>query len=346
MRREFFGILLLPAISLIALSSCGPKQAKITESPAVKVDVMVAAPQQLGSLRSYSGSIESGEGTEVSFNVPGTIKSIAVKPGDNVRAGQLIATLDDRTYVNSYNIALATLNEAKDAYARLQKLHEANGLSDLKWNEMQTKLQQAQNAADIAKRAVDDCRIYAPISGRVIERSADAGQTVLTAFPVMKIAGLNEVKISISVPEAEISAMTPGRTARVVVEALNGLTVNASLAEQGVVANPLSRAYDVKFRVANPDGRLLPGMLCTLSLNPLNSDASAASIILPPQAVLLSADNQHFVWTVKEGKAQRKFVTQGGMTAEGIIIIDGIVPGDSIITAGMQKVSNGTAIKI
>lgn len=339
-------MLILPAVGLLSLSSCGPKQEKITESPAVKVDVMVADPHQLGSVRSYSGSIESGEGTEVSFNVPGTIKSIAVKPGDKVKAGQLIATLDDRSYVNSYNIALATLNEAKDAYARLQKLHEANALPDIKWNEMQAKLQQAQNAADIAKRAVDDCRIYAPISGRVIERTADVGQTVLTAIPVMKIAGLNEVKISISVPEAEISAMTPGRTAKVVVEALNGLSINARLAEQGVVANPLSRAYSVKFRVANPDGRLLPGMLCTLSLNPLEGDTTHTSITLPPQAVLLSADNQHFVWTVKEGKAQRTFVDQGGMTAEGIIITSGIAPGDSIIIAGMQKVSNGTAIKL
>ena len=337
----------LGAIVLPGLNSCGLKKEKITAAPAVKVEVMAVKGTDAATSRTYSGTIESGDGSEVSFSVPGTIKHIYVTPGQKVTKGQLLADLDDASLVNSANIAEATLAEARDAYERLKKLHDANALPDIKWTEMKSKLTQAENAAQMARRAVNDARIYAPVSGTIAEKTADVGQTVVPAVPVMSIVGLGDVKVSISVPENEISGMKPGREASVAIDALGGETRTARLTEQGVVANPLSRAYDVKFRINNADGKLLPGMLCSVTLTPeaeADGHAPKQSIILPPQAVLLSADNRNFVWLANGGKAQMRYVEQGGITADGIIVSSGINPGDSVIIAGMQKVSNGTDI--
>ncbi len=334
----------LGAVVLPGLNSCGLKKEKITAAPPVKVEVMAVSTSDVADAHTYSGTVECGDGSEVSFSVPGTIKNIYVTPGQKVSKGQLLADLEDGSLVNSANIAEATLAEAKDAYARLKKLHDANALPDIKWTEMQSKLTQAENAAAMARRAVKDARIYAPVSGIIAEKTADVGQTVVPAVPVMKIVALGDVKVSISVPENEIAAMKPGREATVAIDALDGETRQAVLTEQGVVANPLSRAYDVKFRISNADGKLLPGMLCSVKLAPQADVEEQTSIVLPPQAVLLSADNRNFVWLANGGKAQMRYIEQGGITADGIIVSSGVNPGDSVITAGMQKISNGTSI--
>ena len=348
MKKTHVLYLALGPLMIGGLNSCGLKKEKITPAPPVKVEVMAVSNSNLGDTRTYSGTIESGDGSEVSFSVAGTIKNIYVAPGQKVSKGQLLADLNSESLVNAANIAQATLEEARDAYARLQKLHEANALPDIKWAEMQSKLKQAENAAEMANRAVSDARIYAPVSGIISEKLADVGQTVVPAVPVLRIVGLGDVKVSISVPENEISAMIPGSKAEVTIDALVGEERDGILTEKGVVANPLSRAYDVKFRINNSDGKLLPGMLCSVKIVPTEDSAEEGngSIVLPPQAVLLSADNRNFVWLANGGKAQMRYIEQGGITADGIIVSSGINPGDSVITAGMQKVSNGTEIVV
>lgn len=331
-------------LTLSALPSCGLKKEKITPAPPVRVSVVAVADASLSDGRTYSGVIESGDGSELSFSVPGTVNAIYVTPGQKVQKGQLLAELDHESLDNAAAVADATLEEAQDAYRRLKKLHDAQALPDIKWVEMQSKLKQAENTAAMAHRAVADARIYAPQSGTVAEKLADVGQTVIPALPVLRLVGLSDVKASISVPESEISAMTPGRPATVTVEAVGSEVRHAKITEQGVTANPLTRAYDVKLTLANPDGKLLPGMLCTVSL--ANAADSVAAIVLPTQAVLLSADNRHFVWLAKSGKATRRFVEQKGVTPSGIVISSGIAPGDSVITAGIQKVSENTVITI
>lgn len=348
MKKTHVLYLALGSLMVGGLNSCGLKKEKITPAPPVKVEVLAVSHSNIDDTRTYSGTIESGDGSEVSFSVAGTIKNIYVAPGQKVSKGQLLAELNSESLVNAANIAQATLEEARDAYARLQKLHEANALPDIKWTEMQTKLKQAENAADIANRAVSDARIYAPVSGIISEKLADVGQTVVPAVPVLKIIGLGDVKVSISVPENEISAMISGSKAEVTIDALGGEARDGILTEKGVVANPLSRAYDVKFRINNADGKLLPGMLCSVKIVPAESsvEEGKGSIVLPPQAVLLSADNRNFVWLANGGKAQMRYIEQAGITADGIIVSSGINPGDSVITAGMQKVSNGTEIVV
>ena len=66
--------------------------------------------------------------------------------------------------------------------------------------------------------------------------------------------------------------------------------------------------------------------------------------MVPSQAVLLSADNRQFVWVVENGKAARKYVTADEFRTDGVAIESGLAPGDTLIIAGMQKVSTGTPV--
>ncbi|MDE7336086.1 MAG: efflux RND transporter periplasmic adaptor subunit [Muribaculaceae bacterium] len=331
-------------MALTASTSCGFKKEKETVAPPVKVTVLPVSDVNIASGRNFSGTVVPGDGAEVSFPVPGTVKAVYVTDGQKVHKGQLLAELNDGTLQNNYNIAQAALAEAQDAYNRFEKLHNAKALADMKWVEVQNALKTAQNSAEVARRALGDAKIYAPVSGIVSDKTIEGGQNVLPAIPAMKIVALNNVKVAISVPENEISALPDGLKADITVEALDNSRINGTLTEKNVVADPLTRTYTAKFTVDNSNGRLLPGMLCTVALPVDTTTAATAAIVLPPQSVLLSADNRNFVWLASGSKAEQRFVTVGDITAEGIVISQGLAAGDSVIIAGMPKVSNGTPV--
>ncbi len=331
-------------MALAVTTSCGFKKEKETVAPPVKVTVLPVSDVNIASGRSFSGTVVAGDGAEVSFPVPGTVKAIYVSNGQKVQKGQLLAELNDGTLQNNYNIAQAALAEAQDAYNRFEKLHNANALADMKWVEVQNALKTAQNTAEVARRALNDAKIYAPVSGIVSDKTIDNGQNVLPAIPAMKIVALNNVKVAISVPESEISALPDGMKADISIEALDNRHIDGTLTEKNVVADPLTRTYTAKFSVNNADGKLLPGMLCTVNLAVDTTAASASAIVMPAQSVLLSADNRNFVWLASNSKAEQRFVEVGDITAEGIVISKGLEPGDSVIIAGMPKVSNGTPV--
>lgn len=345
MKNHVIPTFIAAVIAITGLNSCGLKKEKIVEAPPVKVTVLPVTANSIGSERTYTGTVTTGDGAEVSFTIPGTVKKIYVTEGQTVNKGQLLAELKDDNLINAYNIAKATLDEAQDAYNRFKQLHDANALADIRWVEVENTLKQAQNAEQVAARAVTDAKAYAPVSGIVAKKSIDVGQTVVPAVPVISIVALGDVRVSIPVPETEIAAMADGQKAKVTVQALDNLELEGTLTEKGVVANPLTRAYDVKFSVDNKSGRLLPGMICSVKLEGGTSATSAPAIVLPSQAVLLSADNRNFVWVADNGKASQRFITASDITAEGIVVSKGLAAGDSVIVAGMQKVSEGTEIE-
>ena len=341
-----YGLCAFAATTVMLTPSCGKKEKATVQGP-VRVDVQVigGAGVRAATDQSFSGTIVSADESPVSFKVPGTIEQILVEEGQQVQKGQVLARVGSADLVNASNIAQAELEEARDAYARMKKLHDANALPEIKWVEVQSKLKQAENAAELARRDVADATLRAPISGYVASRLADAGQNVLPSEPVLKLVNVGRLQAVISVPEEEIAAFRPGAVAEVSFSALGGLSVEGKLGQKAVVADPLTRSYSVKFDIPNPDSRILPGMIASVSVGGLaNPDATQTVCVLPAQSVLLSSDNTLFVWTVKDGKAQRKAVTADELAAGGVVVRSGLAAGDTVIVSGMQKVSTGTDV--
>lgn len=323
---------------------------KPTEENPVRVNVeVIGNNESFANRQIYSGTVGASEESTVSFSVPGTITKVYVEEGQKVSKGQLVAQVKSESLVNSRNIAQAELEEARDAYQRLKKLHDADALPDIKWVEIQSKLKQAENAAALAVRAVGDASIHSPISGYVSQKFANDGQTVIPAEPVVKIVNLNTLQVAIPVPENEIAMFGSGTTAVIKFDVDGELEVNGKIGSKSVVADPLTRSYTVKFDISDGDGKILPGMIGSVNVSGLKNDTSAvktSEVELPSQAVLLNSDNNQFVWIVKNGKAMRKEVIADELSATGVIVKSGLATGDSVIVAGMQKVSTGTKVAI
>lgn len=334
------GLLLLAAL---IITGCKNDKEQ-TQTQPLQVKTMDVAQQAAADGRTFPGTLEETVGTVLSFNVSGTLKSINVSTGTRVTKGQLIAVVDDATLKNSHDIALATLNQAKDAYARMKQLHDSGSLPEMQWVEVQSKLEQAQSAERISRKSLADSRLYAPFSGVIAEKNAETGQNMLPGVPVVKLVKTQQVKVKVSVPENEISHIRVGGTAAVRVSALGGKAFTGRIVEKGVAANPLTRSYDVKALLSNPKGELMPGMICDVSLS--SSAAVQTVIMLPANIIQIDKDNREFVWTAVGGKAHKAYVSTGDVTDRGVIITSGLSTGDKVITEGQQKVSEGMQVTV
>lgn len=333
--------LLINAIAWgLLLTSCTTKEKKEEIDP-VRVCTSVLSPTAVNAGNTYSGVIEEASGTVLSFKVPGTITTLNVSEGQRVSKGQLIATLDAASLQSNYEIAEAALATAQDTYNRMKQLHDADAIPEMKWVEVQNVLASAKSTCAIAKNALQDCKLYAPYSGVVSKVYADLGSTAAPALPIVKLVEISTIKASISVSESQIGDFENGCTANITVNVAGNIVVDGVLADKGVSADALSRTYTVKFTAANPDGKLLPGMLCDVSITNNNCEEA---LVIPIGALLLDHNNQSFVWIVKDGKAWKRNVMLGSYVPGGIVVESGLAAGEEIITSGQQKVSEGMSV--
>lgn len=337
MKKYLFLTVILAAL---LSASCGSENGK-QKPRVVRVGVHIVGGAQGGALHEYVGSVEEASSVDLCFEQGGKVTRVYVRDGQRVAAGQLLAETDSRSASNTYQAALASLEQARDAYNRAKMVYDQGSLPEVRWVEVQTKLNQAQSLCDIAKKNLEDCQLRAPCSGTVCDRNIEAGSSATPMVPVMRILNLTGLYVKLSIPETDINNVHPGDTATVSVGALDGRKIKAVVSERNINADPLSHSYIVRLKLKGDTKDLLPGMVCRVDMG---RPAGVTGLEIPNRAVQLTNDGQRFVWLVQDGKAVMRHVSIGDLTTSGVIITDGLSQGDSVITDGTLKVSNGTAV--
>ena len=329
----------------IGIVSCKKGKTEPTVAPPVRVTVMQTGSGGVNAIREYSGTVSSENTTTVSFPIAGTIMSLNAKEGDKVNKGQILGRLKSGEYENAYNIAQAQLAEAQDGYNRLKKLHDANALPEVKWVEMEQKLKQAENMAEMAKRTLDDAILTSPVSGSVTRKFVEAGQNVMPVEPVYEIMSTRDLTIDISVGENEIGGFEKGEEAEITFDGAGLGKMEGKVTQKSIVADPLTRSYTVKVSIPSTGGKILPGMLGNVRFKGKEiADSAGSNVILPSGSVLLNHDNRWFVWVVEDSTAQRRFVDVDELVSNGILVKSGLKAGELVIIEGMQKVGSGSRV--
>ena len=224
----------------------------------------------------------------------------------------------------------------------MEELHGKGSLPEMKWVEAQTALDRARAAEPVARKQLADCRLYAPFAGVISRKVAERGQNVAAGTTVAKLVSVGTLKVKIAVPENEVVQIAVGQKATVTVNALGGASIRGTVGEKGIVADPLSRSYDVKISVPNEGRRLMPGMVAEVAIDGTRHQEAC---IIPAHVVQIDEKNNEFVWLAVGGKATKRVITCGEFTASGVVVTSGLAAGDRIITKGQQKVSEGTKVK-
>ena len=334
---------LILCLASCLLGACGNKQEKgVEETIGVKVER--AVPSSNYAQLPYVGVVEEESSTTVSFTGMAMLKTLNVSEGQCVRRGQLLAVIDETQARNTLMTTKAALDQAQDAQARMKMLHETQSLPDIKWVEVESKLQQAQSAYDMAKKNLEDCRIFAPVSGVVGSKIMNVGETVLPSEPVLTILSIDRVKVRVAIPEAEIGSISANTSSVIRVEAINSSFLGGRI-EKGVQADALTHTYDIRINVANSGRKLLPGMVANVQFSGVSSHAMGVLPTLPVTAIQKKADGSLFVWTVdKNNAAHRTPVTIGETQGNRVSVTSGVGENERVVTEGYQKLSEGTKV--
>ncbi len=333
--------LILGLLGAMTLCSCSEKKASGVKAP-TRVETAVVSTSTNKNGPTYVGIVEEREATAVSFTSMGVVKRVTVSEGQAVTRGQLIAEMDDTQARNLLSGAEAQMAQANDALARYQMLHDNGSLPEVQWVEIQSKVAQAKSQLEVAKKNLSDCRLTAPVSGIVGTKAVRAGETALPSQAVVTILDISSVKVKVSVPETEISAIQAHTPSTIKVDA-TGTTLTGGLIEKGVQADPLTHTYDVRISVANTERKLLPGMVADVLFAAEESQPTGHRV--PVAAVQRNTDGRLFVWTIgQDSTAHRTIVTAGETVGNDIVISDGIRDGQRIVTEGYQKLSEGTKV--
>jgi RND family efflux transporter MFP subunit len=331
------------AMVICLFAACSNEKGTEKQEKIIPVKVMEIAVSQATDSRNYVGTVEESTAISLAFSSMGTVEQVYVAEGQRVRQGQLLAALNTTTAENSYQMMLSQQQQAQDAYDRLVKVHENGSLPDIKFVEVESGLQQAKSMTAVAKKNLDDCRLYAPRDGVIASRNVETGSSAMPGVAVFKLVSVDKVHVKIAVPENEIGKIVEGQQAKVEVPALDNTVFTGKIGMKGVLANAISHTYEAKIEVHNPQAQLMPGMVCKVFLA---NDAETAEIVVPNLTIRIASDGRRYVWLADGQVAHRRFVQTGGLNDNGIVIIEGLSAGDKLIVEGFQKVSEGMRIVV
>jgi len=334
-------------LTLSVLSFLGCKQKDRVESPSNPQVVLaeVKTVKSSGDLH-YSGTIEAFQTIPLSFQTTGTVLKVLVNAGDVVHKGQLLATVDKADALSMFEVANAKYKQAKDAYNRLKEVHDNGSLSEIKWVEMESNLEQAHSSAAIAKNNLSKCVLYASDNGIIGRRNIEPGMSSL-GNPVapLELIKIESVYVKITVPENEINRIKKGLRATFKVSALENKSFQGVVTNVGVVADQISRTYEVKIIVKNQGLELKPGMVCDVNLDiAANKEVLGVSY----KAVDKDKDNNSFVYVVDPAQkiARKRMIRIGEYQNDDIEVLEGLALGEKVVCEGKQKLSDNSKISL
>jgi len=212
--------------------------------------------------------------------------------------------------------------------------------------EMESNLQQAQSSLSLAKNNLNKCNLYAPESGVIGKRNIEPGMNSLgNVNAPIELVKINTVYVKVAVPENEINLIKKGQKATFKVSALNDEQFEGIVTNVGVVADAVSRTYEVKITVANTKMELKPGMVCDVKLG-VHEKRSVVGV--PFQSVDKDDTNNNYVYVVNEATktVSKRIVKVGNYQGDYVEILSGVTVGEKVVSSGIHKLSEGCKVTL
>jgi multidrug efflux system membrane fusion protein len=333
------------------------------EKPAVPVLAALAATTDVPVTTDAVGTIQALNTATVRAQVEGRLLEVVFREGQDVKAGDILARIDPRTYQAAYDQAVAKLaqNQALLANARIDleryvRLAATNSGSKQQADtqratvaqlEAQLKMDQAQ--IDTARTQLDYTTIRAPISGRTGIRLVDAGNIIRggDANGIVVITQVTPVSLLFSMPQQQLQALRAAmQKGSVSVQALEA--DNRTIIETGSIdvidnqVDPTTGTVKVKAQFANADLRLWPGQFVNVRVF-VSTIAGATTI---PAAAVQRGPTGPFVYVVDTNKAVQTNVTLGLQNENIAVVTGGVTSGTRVVTSGFGRLSDGAEVSV
>lgn len=344
------------------LAACGP-DGKNSPAPGgppgamppPEVEVVQVSSGAATLTRELPGRVTAVRTAQVRARVEGVVEKRLFEEGSDVRAGQPLFQLDDRTFRTAAQAAEADAEVKKLNFSRVESLLPIKAVSQQEVDISRAALKQAEAQLARARLDLENTTVPAAISGRIgralVTEGALVGRGEATLLAT--IEQLEPVQVLFTQPNADVlrlkSALTKGslkatesRAIELILENGQPYAHKGRLIFSDMSVDPTTGAITLKAEFPNPERLLLPGTFVRVRV----PQAVAQSVITVPQRTVNSGPQGQFVLLVgAENKATPRPVKVGAMSGTNFVIEEGLKGGESLIVSGIQKARPGTVVK-
>jgi RND family efflux transporter MFP subunit len=342
---------ILVTLLTLGCSHSSPAPATLSTAQAQLVHTVAAeAPQTLP----MTGTVHAKETAMISAQVPGAIRQVLVQAGDRVRAGQLLATLDDAAMQSALGQATAaqTAVEKQQAaaqanaqlaagtLARYEILKQQKSVSPQEFDEVEKRSQAAalqlqafEAQSQQAKAAVDGARtqlgyssLRAPFAGVVTARMADPGTLAAPGVPLLQLDRDGPLQVYTTVDESLIGTVRMGMKVPVSIEGFGDADLTGTVAEIVPTADPASRSFLVKLDLPSAKN-LRAGMYARAAF-----PGAPKPVILAPQSAVVMRGSLACAYALdSDGIAQLRYLTVGNRHGAQVEVLSGLAAGETLV---------------
>ncbi len=334
----------------LLLGACGREPAPEADvaNEAAPVRTVPAERADVGASVRAVGILTPSDEVRLAFKVGGVIERMNVDAGDRVREGQTLAVLKG----TEVNAAVAQAAEAAEKSrrdlerARLLQADEVatqEQVEDLTtaYNVARSNLQTAQFNARFAT-------IVAPSDGVVLQRLALADELVAGGQPVLVFGATGDGwVIRTSLADRDAVRVNLGDAARISFDAFPGRGFDGKVTRVGSAADPQTGTFEVEIDVAPDGARFVRGLVAKVDLAIRSAGQSLQTVI--PVTAIVQANGPVaviYVHDPEEGVARRREITVGRIVAERVVVLEGLAPGEQVVTDGAAWLTDGHAVRV
>jgi len=353
---------LLPTLALtLAVGACsdGGEAAQAPGaggSTAMPVEIAVVRTDTvLQEVRSV-GSLEAEARVTVRAETSGRVLALEAREGSRVQAGAVLVRLDAAKLQAELDVAEAAEARAETEKQNLSRQLERNrdllaqgaispqAFDDLEAAERSAdaRLREARASLELARERLADATVRAPFAGEVGLRAVDAGDYVEGGDDLFQLVDNDPLEIRFPVPERYLGSLNLGARVELRVRNLPDRLFDGEVVFVSPIVDAVNRTVTVKARVSNREGLLRSGQFTDVRME---LDRRPDAVVVPEEAIVPGrADDAVFV--VREGRVSRTSVVLGSRAGDQVEIVEGLAPGDTVVVAGQQRLSDGASVTI
>ena len=307
----------------------------------VNVVTYTLAPRTISNRINLPGTIEPWIKLNVVSQVAGEVLEKRAREGGMVVGEEALAVIDSRKYQNAYASARASLESALASQKRIAELYKDELASKSDLDAINATVENYRAAMENAALDLEHCVIRAPIPGIVNRVFIDTGQVLGLNQEVAEILQIDPVKVSVGIPESDVSAVRGLDDFTVTVSALGGENFTGEKYFLSKTADPMARLYNLEILVNNPDARILPDMFARVDIV---KQTVADAVVLPLYAV--TSNDEHTVMVEKEGRVSVRQVSLGIVEGFNVQITAGLEFGEAVVIVGQKQVADGQKVTV
>ncbi len=318
--------------------------------PRVVQTAVVEASRATDSIQA-TGTTAPLNTTKIMPLVPGQIVSFPVKEGDQVKKGQVVATIDQRGFVLTVRQAEAAIAAARVAVdatrrekERFQKLMQEDATAKAQFDQVmdrfrgaEAQMNQALVARDMARKALGDTILRAPYSGVVVKKLASVGDYATSMPPTVLLVMMDTatLELKVALPEPDLDRVATGVAVSAKFGSLSR-TVETQIARIIRSVDPMTRSFEVIAEIPNADLSLKPGLFADVTIR---TAKPRRRLIIPASAVLDEGAGVFSVFVVKGGLAKRARVKVATVSSTRVEAITGLEEKDEVVLepSGLQE---------